>query len=244
MKNGVASASATATITLAFVKSTNDGDTWTEPQIIAPFNSLGVIDPNTGQLLRVGNGLEEVAIEASGKIDVVWESSSNFDKNTKQSSVSWDDEVLFTTSTNGGANWTTPSVVEKLNSGLPTYTPTVAMNGNRIAVTYYDNRNLKAGQTNVLPTDYWVKFSTDGGATWGGEQHIAGSFDQLSAPFARGFFLGDYEGLQPSGTGFEALFVKTNCNAPYAGPFCGPASNSVTSSPNTNPTDVFAAAIS
>ena len=229
---------------LAFVKSTDGGQTWTQPQIIAPFNSLGVHDPNTGQLLRVGDGLQEVAIEANGKIDVVWESSTNFVKNVQQSVGFWDDEVLFTSSSDGGANWSGPTVVEKLASGLPTYTPTVAVNGSRIAVTYYDNRNLQPGQMSVLPTDYWVKFSTDGGATWGGEEHIAGSFDQLSAPFARGFFLGDYEGLQPSGSGFEALFVTTNCNAPYAGPFCGPASNSVTPSPNTNPTDVFAAAIS
>ena len=230
---------------IAFVKSTDGGKTWTQPQIIAPFNSLGVIDPMTGQLLRVGNGLEEVAINpANGKLYLVWESSSNFEKNTKQSSVFWDDEVLFASSSDGGANWTSPTVVEQLASGLPTYTPTVAVNGGRIAVTYYDNRNLQPGQTNVLPTDYWVKFSTDGGATWGGEEHIAGSFDQLSAPFARGFFLGDYEGLQPSGAGFEALFVKTNCDAPYTGPFCGPANNSVTPSPNTNPTDVFAASIS
>jgi hypothetical protein len=231
---------------LAFVKSTDGGDHWTQPQIIAPFNSLGVHDPNTGQLLRVGDGLEEVAIEGSGKIDVVWESSTNFVKNAKQSTGLWDDEVLFTSSSDGGASWSGPTVVEKLASGLPTYTPTVAVNGNRIAVTYYDNRNLQPGQTSVLPTDYWVKFSTDGGSTWGGEQHIAGSFDQLSAAFARGFFLGDYEGLQPSGTGFEALFVKTNCDAPYTGPDCGPANftGRVPQTSNTNPSDVFAATIS
>lgn len=232
---------------VAFVKSTDGGATWTQPQIIAPFDSLGVTDPNTGQLLRVGNGLEEVAIDPHGKLYVVWESSSNFIKNTKQSSVFWDDEVLLARSSDGGATWIGPSVVEQLASGLPTFTPTVAVNGNRVAVTYYDNRNLLPAQTNALPTDYWVKFSSDGGATWGGEQHIAGSFDTLSAPFARGFFLGDYEGLQPSGTGFEALFVTTNCGPPYdpaTNPDCGPASNSVTPSPNTNPTDVFAASIS
>jgi Neuraminidase (sialidase) len=231
---------------VAFVKSTDGGATWTQPQVIAPFNSLGVIDPNTGQRLRVGDGLEEVAIDpTNGKLYVVWESSTRFDKSIQQSTGVWDDEVLLATSSDGGATWTGPTVVEKLASGLPTFTPTVAVNGNRVAVTYYDNRNLQPGQTNVLPTDYWVKFSTDGGVTWGGEEHIAGSFDQLSAPFARGFFLGDYEALQPSGTGFEAVFVATNCNGPaFTGPFCGPASNSLRPSPNTNPTDVFAAAIS
>ena len=234
---------------LAFVKSTDGGDTWTAPQVIAPFNSLGVIDPNTGQRLRVGDGLEEVAIDpASGKIYVVWETSSNFLKQLKQSSGLWDDEILLTTSSDAGQTWTTPTVVRKLASGLPTYTPTVAVNGGTVAVTYYDTRNLSPGQTANLPTDYWVSYSKDGGATFGGEQHIAGPFDQLTAPFARGFFLGDYEGLQPSGSGFQAIFVKTNCNAldgggqvfPTGG-FCAPASSNITPTSNTRPTDVFTA---
>ncbi|HUE67462.1 MAG TPA: sialidase family protein, partial [Candidatus Acidoferrum sp.] len=66
---------------VAVVKSTDGGDTWTQPQIIAPFNSLGVHDPNTGEALRVGDGLEEVAIDpANGNLYVVWESSTNFQK--------------------------------------------------------------------------------------------------------------------------------------------------------------------
>ena len=80
--------------------------------------------------------------------------------------------------------------------------PTVAVNGGRVAVTYYDSRNLQPGQTANWPTDYWAEYSTDGGATWGGEQHIAGPFDLSTAPVARGFFLGDYEGLAAKGTSF------------------------------------------
>jgi hypothetical protein len=231
---------------LAFVKSTDGGDHWTAPQVIAPFNALGVSDPNTGQPLRVGDGLEEVAVDAGGKLYAVWESSSNYQKQLKQSSGAWDDEVLLATSSNGGQTWTGPTVVERLSSGLPTFTPTIAVNGDTVAVTYYDFRNLAAGQTANLPTDYWVKYSTDGGATWGDEQHIAGSFDSMTAPVARGFFLGDYAGLQPSGTGFEAVFVKTNCDATDStgqafptGGLCAPASSNVAPTTNTNPTDVF-----
>ena len=236
---------------LAFVKSTDGGETWTSPKIVTPFNSLGVIDPNTGQRLRVGDGLEEVAIDPSnGKLYAVYESSTNFNKNLKQSTGAWDNEILMTTSSDGGTTWTGPSVVHALASGLPTYTPTVAVNGGTIAVTYYDNRNLTAGQIANLPTDYWVKYSTDGGVTFGNEHHIAGPFDQLTAPFARGFFLGDYEGLQPRGSGFEAVFVKTNCDALDAsgqvfptGGACAPASSTATVTSNTNPTDVFAQAL-
>ena len=231
---------------LAFVKSTDGGDTWTRPQVIAPFNSLGVIDPNTGRRARVGDGLEEVAIDPSnGKLYVVWESSTNYQKQLKQSTGAWDDQILLATSSDGGATWTGPTVVHQLASGLPTFTPTVAVNGGRVAVTYYDSRNLQPGQTANWPTDYWVKYSTDGGANWGNEQHIAGSFDLSTAPVARGFFLGDYEALQPSGSGFMAVYVKTNCDAPYraSNPLCAPASSNTTPTTNTNPTDVFSASL-
>ena len=232
---------------LAFVKSTDGGDTWTQPQVIAPFNSLGVRDPNTGERARVGDGLEEVAIDPSnGKLYVVYESSTNYQKQLKQSSGAWDDEILLTSSSDGGATWASPSVVHNLASGLPTFTPTLAVNGGKVAVTYYDTRNLAPGDTAHWPTDYWAQVSNDGGATWGPEQHIAGSFDLRTAPVARGFFLGDYEGLQPSGTGFLAVFVKTNCDAPYptSNPLCAPASSNTTSTSNTNPTDVFSASVS
>jgi hypothetical protein len=237
---------------LAFVKSTDGGDTWTQPQIIAPFNSLGVHDPNTGEPLRVGDGLEEVAIDpVSGKLYVVYQSSTNYQKQIKQSSGAWDDEILLVTSGDGGATWTGPSVVERLSSGLPTFTPTVAVNGGRVAVTYYDTRNLAPGQTANLPTDYWAKYSMDGGLTFGGEQHLAGSFDSRTAPVARGFFLGDYAGLQPSGSGFKAVFVKTNCNASDSagqvfppGGLCALASSNIVPTSNTNPTDVFVATLS
>ena len=68
----------------------------------------------------------------------------------------------------------------------------------------------QAGNTTTLPTDYWFTTSTDGGATFGNETHLAGSFDMLTAPYASGFFTGDYEGLDTSGTTFVPFFVQAN----------------------------------
>lgn len=242
---------------LAFVKSTDGGNSWTAPQIIAPLNALGVIDPNTGEHLRTGDGLFEVAINpTTGKLYAVWQSSTNYVKSANQATGLWDNEILITSSADGGVSWTTPSVVHALASGLPTFTPTVAVNNvngqETIAVSYYDFRNLTAGQTTNLPTDYFVSYSTNGGASFGNEQRLTPtSFDSRTAPVARGFFLGDYEALQPSGSGFEAVFVKTNCNSTDASgqsyapgdPACAPASSNVTPTSNTNPTDVFGAAV-
>jgi len=169
-----------------------------------------------------------------------------FTKNLNQSSGTWDDEILLVTSSDGGATWIGPTVIHKLANDMATFTPTVAVNGGRVAVTYYDSRNLQPGETTNWPTDYWVEYSTDGGATFTNEQHIAGSFDLSTAPVARGFFLGDYEGLQPSGSGFLAVFVKTNCDAPYptTNPLCAPASSNVAPTSNTNANDVFSAQLS
>jgi hypothetical protein len=66
----------------------------------------------------------------------------------------------------------------------------------------------------------WLTTSTDHGATFGNETHVAGSFDMLTAPNSGGFFLGDYQALGVSGSGFMPFFVAAN-------------------SDTSNPTDVF-----
>ena len=236
---------------LAFIKSTDGGATWTSPQVIAPFHAAGAIDPNTGEHARVGDGLQEVAIDASGNLDAVWESSTNWDKNVGQAAGTFDNEVLFTSSSDHGASWSAPRAIVG-PSALPIFTPTIAINSaGKIAVTYYDSGRLSPTNTSTWPIDYKAIYSTDGGAHFGAPQQVAGPFDLRSAPVARGFFLGDYEGLQSTGTGFIALFVTTNCNlsnsdpnaAASGNPLCGPASSSAGTTPNNDPTNVFSATL-
>jgi hypothetical protein len=236
---------------LAFVKSTDGGATWTSPQVIAPFNAAGAIDPNTGRHARVGDGLQEVAIDGSGNLFAVWESSTNFDRNLNQAVGTFDNEVMFASSSDHGVSWSAPRAIVG-PSALPIFTPTIAVNASgKIAVTYYDSGRLSSTNTTTWPIDYKAIYSSDGGATFSATpQQVAGPFDLMSAPVARGFFLGDYEGLQSTGTGFIALFVATNCNlnpsdpnAPPTDDECGPASNSVTTTPNDDPTNVFSATL-
>ena len=236
---------------VAFVKSTDQGATWTSPQVIAPFNAAGVVDPNTGQHARVGDGIQEVAIDGSGNLYAVWESSTNWNKNVNQAVGTFDNEVLFTSSSNGGATWSAPKAIVG-PSALPIFTPTIAVNASgKIAVTYYDSGRLSPTNTTTWPIDYQVTYSSDGGASFSAPAHVAGPFDLMSAPVARGFFLGDYEGLQSTGSGYIALFVTTNCNLnpsdpnapPTGNPLCGPASSNVTATPNTDPTNVFSATL-
>jgi hypothetical protein len=79
-----------------------------------------------------------------------------------------------------------------------------------VGVTYYDFRNNTASAG--LPTDYWMVHchgTCINPANWL-ENHIAGSFDMEIAPVARGFFVGDYQGLSNAGSSFLTFFVQTN----------------------------------
>jgi hypothetical protein len=204
---------------VAFVKSTDGGSTWTQPQIISELGTAFVTDPNTGQAIRTGDIIPEPAIDpTTGQLYVVWQ-DARFTNGQF-------DEVALSTSTDGGATWSTPIQVNtNTPSNRPGFTASVRVNSaGTVGVTYYDFRSLLAGDTTDLPTDYWFTpvTPTSSGLSLGKEVHLAGPFDMLTAPLTTtGFFVGDYEALTNLGTTFEPFFVQAN------------------SGNTSNPTDVF-----
>jgi hypothetical protein len=188
---------------VAFIKSTDDGATWTKPRLIADLHTVDVVDPNTNEPLRTGDIIPEPAIDpATGQLYVVWQDA--------RFSGGQYDEIAISTSTDGGATWSAPARVNT-PTGRLAFNPAVRINSSgTVAVTYYDLRNLAAGNTTTLPTDYWQTTSTNGGASFGNEVHLAGSFDLKLAPFAEGYFVGDYEGLDARGTSFLPFYIWTN----------------------------------
>jgi len=197
---------------VAFVKSTDGGTTWSAPVSFATQFTKGVHDPNNGALLRVGDGIPTAAIDpSSGQLYVAWEDSSAFKSGNTKAGVN-DDEIVVTTSTDGGMSWSTPTRASTF-SGEPVFTPNIAVGANgRVGLSYYDSRFLTSTNTTTMPTDRWFVSSTNHGATFGKEKHVYGSFNILAAAYARGFFVGDYEGLAASGSTFAAAFGATNCN--------------------------------
>jgi len=186
---------------VSFISSSDGGNTWSQPTVVSAEQTANDIDPNTGAPIRTASGLPSVAINASnGKLYVVWE-DARFTGGTVN-------QAVISTSTDGGATWSAPVAVST-PTGKPAFTPTVAVNSaGTVGVTYYDFRNLPAGDTTTLPTDYWFTSSTD---NFGSSVRITPtSFDMLNAPFAGGFFVGDYEGLTTIGTTFQPFFVQTN----------------------------------
>jgi hypothetical protein len=185
---------------VGFVSSSDGGATWSGPTTVATQQFVTDTDPNTGARLRTGKGLPSAAIDPStGQLYVVW-SDNRFTGTVNQ--------IVISTSTDGGKTWTAPAAISKA-TGRPAFTPTVAVSSaGVVGVTYYDLRNLPAGDTTTLPTDYWFTASSDHGKSFGDETHIAGSFDLLTAPNAGGFFVGDYEALGVNGAAFVPFFVQ------------------------------------
>ena len=191
-------------LNVAFIKSTDGGDTWSAPQVVDSIESSSVSDPNTGQPLRTADFNPDPAIDpVTGQLYVVWQDS--------RFTGGHFDEVALSSSTNGGASWSAPIQVNtNTPSNRPGFTPAIHVSSDgTVGVSFYDFRNLTT-ETATLPTDYWFVSSTNHGASFDSEVHIAGPFDMLTAPNAGGFFVGDYEGIDTAATVFHPFFVAAN----------------------------------
>lgn len=179
-------------------RSMDHGLTWSTSVTVADSQALGVIDPDTGRIVRDGFDLFSAATDAAGSIYVVWQDS--------RFAAGAHDGIALSRSVDGGLTWSTPVQVNA-QPAVAAFTPTVHVRADGvIGVSYFDFRSNTAS-TATLPTDYWLATSTDGVAFT--ESHITGPFDLDLAPDADGLFLGDYQALASVGAEFRPFFVKT-----------------------------------
>jgi hypothetical protein len=206
--------------------SADKGVTWSKPRKalkLAPRSAfdagqVGVFDPQTREALRTGDSIPAVAVHpVNGTLYAVWEESSFSDYGRN--------EIAFSQSVDG-RKWSKPIKINQTPGKGPganrqAFNPAVrvALDGT-ICVTYYDFRDND--QATPLPTDVWAVFchptplapATDP-ANWGGEVRLTdASFDFRQAPNARGFFVGDYQGLATDGMDFVACFGATGAAGP------------------------------
>jgi hypothetical protein len=188
---------------MAVTRSTDGGRSWHKIEKIAPIRTALLTDPDNpnptslDQTVRADDYLPDIAVDhETGAIYVVWADGLGTPNNN----------VVITKSTDGGRRWTPLKAIDQ-TPGPHAFNQTVQVAGDgTVAVLYYDFRNNTAAPD--LPTDIWLTQSTDGGATWA-EQHVTGPFDMKLAPNARGFFLGDYMGLEAIGSDLLAFFATT-----------------------------------
>lgn len=190
--------------TFSLIRSSDQGLTWSKVIDISTDQAVSVRDPDTGQAVRTGAGLPEVAVDPNnGMLYVVWEDA--------RFSGGAHNDVALSMSTDGGLTWTAPVKINQTTNNAAAFTPSVEVAANgTVAVTYYDFRNNTPASG--VPTDYWIVHchaTCTNAANWS-ETHVAGPFDIETAPVARGFFLGDYEGLATFGNVFAPFFIQTN----------------------------------
>ncbi len=203
-----------------FVQTSLDhGVTWSRPKRAirtrphSAFYTAGVFDPQSHAEIRTTDIMPAVAVDpVTGTFYAVWQ-DSRFSGNGF-------DEIAFAQSTNG-RKWSPAIKINQTPGQGPgpnrqAFNPSirVALDGT-ICVTYYDFRNND--HNDPLVTDVWAAFckpSTNAPATvatnWVNEVNLSnGSFDFRQAPYANGFFLGDYEGLAAAGTDFLAFWSQS-----------------------------------
>jgi hypothetical protein len=201
-------------LSVAYVKSTDGGVTWTKPSVIAALDTVGVSDPNNLSPFtnsppapsRTGDIIPEPAINPNtGQLYVVWQDGrfNNFSH----------DEVAISTSSDGGSSWSAPQRVNG-HTGQPAYDPSVYVNSaGVVGVSYFQWATTISGNE---PTTLFIRHSTSAGSSTTGPAFDAanpvdGPFNNLAAPVSRGYFLGDYQGLVANAGGFIPFYVKTNC---------------------------------
>lgn len=133
-------------------RSTDEGETWTEPEALTAIPADGWVRDNAPQ----------VSTDGAGGWLVVWYSYDDLD-----GTIGMDGDILVSRSTDGGVSWSGP---EALNANASTdsgddYHPQVTSGGDGrwMAIWYsYDDLDGTIG----FDRDILVARSRDGGATW------------------------------------------------------------------------------
>jgi hypothetical protein len=217
----------------AVIFSSDHGTTWSStPTIIANMGDTGVRDPepvnclgdNTPStpclLVRTGDIIPDFAVDPNsgspGTMYAVWQTH----RSATVLGNPVDDTILISRSTDGGHSWSTPVRVNRTPPGAQAFTASVevAANGD-VAVTYYDFRNDVPGDA-ALSTDYWIVHHHIGdpfdSAHFSEENRLTPvSFNMRTAPYAGGYFVGDYEGLDSFGSTFTPFFVQATGSDPF-----------------------------
>lgn len=157
---------------LYHTKSTDGGTTFSTPVEIA---NNGVLMPNNSNLVHSReNAASSLAIDGSGNLHVVW---NTFSQGTFNS--------YYSNSTDGGANWSTPLLIDGLLSNGKSFMPTIAASGNNVSISTYSISGVKQSVYKTIS-------STNNGMSFSNEQILSGDTTNYQG-FSQQAFFGDYD---------------------------------------------------
>lgn len=187
------------TAQLALRRSSDHGSTWSSRVKVADMYPIGASDPETGELVRDGSLLFDIATGPAGQLAVVWQDSRFSDGQR--------DGIALARSVDGGQTWSTPVQVNA-SPVVQAFTPSISVNQDGlIGVDYFDFRYNDANASTLI-TSGWLAVSSDG-HSWR-ETRSSGPFDLKLAPDASGYFVGDYKSLRALGADFLLFLAHTN----------------------------------
>jgi len=153
--------------------------------------------------------LAHLAVDPNdGSLSVVYPDTTNIVSGNRNV------DLYFTRSTDQGANWTTPVIVNQSDSSPPgdSFFPWIEADQNgRLHMVFHDSRNVAPQNDNASPGwfDAYYSYSDDAGATWNESRLTPSSFRSDQDGFGDGF-LGDYHGIAAGGNTVYPLYVATS----------------------------------
>jgi hypothetical protein len=204
---------------IAAIRSTDHGATWSKREIIiSDFRRGIVVDPDDAAPHRTGDINPEAVVDpTSGAAYVVWQDNRFGPRSS----------IAFSQSLDGGLTWSSPIRVNQTRRRIRGSRPATTRPSPRWSRCWTTAPWRSATTTSATtppmpappprPTRSWPTATPPAPTptSWGNETRVTdASFDSRKAPVARGFFLGDYEGLGSDGSAVFPFFTMTHGTDP------------------------------
>jgi hypothetical protein len=187
----------------ALFRSFDQGRHWERMDtVVADFVPSIAVDFERGIPVRDAGEIPDIAVNSeTGDLYATWQTQGT------QGLVS----VVVARSTDGGSTWSSPVAVS-LDPLVQAFLPAVSVNDDgTVGVLFYDFRNDLLGD-DELSTDVHLALFTSDLSTRVERSLTSSSFDmrQMLLTGDRGYFPGDYVGLDTAGDDFVAAFTVAN----------------------------------